>query len=661
MTRCSVLFAILFSLLAVDARGQSGGATRTNTPPWPVILGAKVALCEGKRPVVSRVVLVDDPDTFLQEVARWSPAGQWPVLFESDPRTAAFIRAFVPEEIVHVAPTPRRLPVEEEIRERLMLGACSIAWGAADPRMPQEQLFERLGWRPPGLVVTSVGDPAWTAAVTLAAGRGLPLVFVDDQLGAVNGEMSSAEVRRFEREIRDAATKTGYDWKELGDDLDAVAICRAMPVRCRMTPPAAARVSLGDRDAGDGPWATTDVLCRHDDGSRWGYAGWIWGDEGRAASVAMSSLFLQRRNAWFISGYPQNGAWGNYAVEEAAVELAEAGYASLFFEGEKASLVEWRRLLLGGLPADILYLNSHGTSRQFHLFEDQRAVPQDMPFIQRPMALSMVHSFSLQNPADRNTVGGRALDRGVYAYIGSVDEPYLTAFVPPLLQTRRIRAGVPFLLAGRQWPGSGPMAGIWKITTIGDPFMIAPPPGAVTVPTVSIEDAKPIPDSTDLVDLARTDMKAIADDPSRASDAVRRLVILGKDELAIDVWESLVAKADPVAIAAAAPQVIDPLFRARRWNDFIDAFDRLPLESRDSDARDMLWHLAGPRLSSIQDPRAIAVLRREIREPQVQADLGLLMPHLDRVLGAGAGQAELSRRIEAERNPARRITLEKLR
>jgi hypothetical protein len=375
----------------------------------------------------------------------------------------------------------------------------------------------------------------------------------------------------------------------------------------------------------------------------------------------MSSLFLERRNAWFVSGYQDSGAWGRYAVETAAVELAEAGYASLFFEGEKAGLDDWRRLLVGGLPADILYLNSHGQPWQFHLHEDERAVPHDMPFMNRPMALSMVHSFSLQRPADPNTVGGRALARGVYAYVGSVDEPYLSAFVPPILQTRRIRAGVPFLIAGRQWPGSGPMAGLWKITTIGDPFMIAPPPESFSTPTVAIPDAAVVPDAIPLIDLARADMKAISSEPTRASDAIRRLVLLGNDEIAIELWSGILEKSDAAAVASAAPAVLDPLFRMRKWREFVGAYQRLPREARDSNARDMLWHLGAPRLSTINDPGTMALLRGEIRTPQPQADLAVIMPHLDRVFGRGAGRAELSRRIEAETDPARRAALERLR
>ena len=660
---CAGFLPILLAGLPVSAQATSGSpaTVKNDPPPWPVLLGAKVALCEQNRPVVSRVVLVPDPDTWLQEVARWSPAGQWPVLFESDPRTAAFIRAFAPEEIVRVPPTVRRLPDDPDQRISLMKVACKIAWGAKDPTRSQSDLFKRFNWRPPGFAVTSPADPAWPAAVALAAGRGLPLAFIEDQLGPVDGEMSSSVVRSLELELREAAENTGYSWRQLGDDLDAVAICRSMPVRCRMTPPPSVRVSLGGRDPGDGPYATTDALCRQDDGSRWAYVGWIWGDEARSASMAMSSLFLQRRNAWFVSGYQQTGAWGAFSVEEAAVELAEAGYASLFFEGEKASLTEWRRLLLGGFPADILYLNSHGMAWKFHLHQDQAALPQDMPFANRPMALSMVHSFSLQRPGDPNTVGGRALRRGVYAYIGSVDEPYLAAFVPPILQTRRIRAGVPFLLAGRQWPGSGPMSGLWKVTTIGDPFMIAPPPGMTEIPLVPPAEAPPVPDAEPLIDVARADLKAISKEPRRAFDAIRRLVLLGRDRLAIELWERLRKNADPVAITAAAPAVIDPLFRNRRWMDFVAAYDRLPRESRNADTRDMLWHLAVPRLSSIQDRQTMSLLRQEIREPSPQTDLELILPYLDRVLGPGSGAAELSRRIEAESNDLRREALERLR
>ena len=69
-------------------------------------------------------------------------------------------------------------------------------------------------------------------------------------------------------------------------------------------------------------------------------------------------------------------------------------------------------------------------------------------------------------PDDGKTVGGRWLERGVYAYVGSVDEPYLEAFVTPRLLTNRLQMLTPFLIAAREIA-----APPWKITTIGDPLM----------------------------------------------------------------------------------------------------------------------------------------------------------------------------------------------
>ena len=65
-----------------------------------------------------------------------------------------------------------------------------------------------------------------------------------------------------------AAATWLFEWAGLGDDLDAVAVCRARPgplphERC----PAPAQVRTpGARSPGDGPYATMDALCRDGDG-----------------------------------------------------------------------------------------------------------------------------------------------------------------------------------------------------------------------------------------------------------------------------------------------------------------------------------------------------------------------------------------------------------
>ena len=643
---------------SVPVTPEQGPAAVAPTPPWPVLLGARVMLCERNRPVASRVVLVPDAATYLEQISKWSPLGQWPVLFEDDPGTSQFIRAFQPDEILVVPATERRLPEELESRQRLATAVAKISFGATDPRIGFREYYEKLGWRPPGFVVTSMNDPAWTAGVALAAGRGLPLVFVDGDFGGPNQELPATRLRELELMIRDGARSTGYEWSALGDDLDAVAVCRSLPGRCRMDVPVAAQVRLQGRGPGDGPYATMDALCRNDDGQRWGYAGWIFGDEGRAAVMAMSSIFLDRRNIWMFSGYEKEGQWNVYEVSKPAGRLAELGYASLFFETGDADLASWLRLLRGAIPADVLFMNSHGSPTLFHVSGNQRAYPQDIPFSEKPLALQMIHSFSLKQPASPDTVGGRFLDRGVYAYVGSVDEPYLSAFIPPSLVVERLAAGVPFLLAGRYWPGGGIMNGVWKITAIGDPFMQAIPPQLrVIKPAV---DAPAIQGGVDLLDLAKAAMAATKTDPMQGAEAIRLLELLGRDKIAVQVWKNIESSDDQPAIAAAAAEVIGSLFRVKDWPEFMDAYGRLSRENRSRDSQDMLWHLATPRLNSISDPDTIAFLSAEIREPMPAVDLERLMPHLDRVLGRGAGRAAVQRCLEDESDGSSRKALQAL-
>jgi hypothetical protein len=65
-------------------------------------------------------------------------------------------------------------------------------------------------------------------------------------------------------------------------------------------------------------------------------------------------------------------------------------------------------------------------------------------------------------------------------------------------------------------------------------------------------------------------------------------------------------------------------------------------------------------LNSITDPSTIAFLSAEIREPMPAVDLERLMPHLDRVLGRGAGRAAVQRRLEDESDASSRKALQAL-
>ncbi|MFB0987360.1 MAG: hypothetical protein QMB94_13770 [Phycisphaerales bacterium] len=202
------------------------------------------------------------------------------------------------------------------------------------------------------------------------------------------------------------------------------------------------------------------------------------------------------------------------------------------------------------------------------------------------------------------------------------------------------------------------MSGVWKITTIGDPFMQAIPPQLrIITPAV---DAPAIAGGVSLLESAKTAMTAAKTDPMQGAEAIRLLELLGRDLIATQVWKNIESSDDQAAVMAAAAEVIGPLFREKNWPDFLEAYRRLSRESRDRDARDMLWHLATPRLNSISDPETIAFLSAEVRSPMPAVDLERLMPHLDRVQGSGAGRAAVQRALEDEGKASSRKALQAL-
>ena len=71
--------AVLFFMTGI-ASAQQQQQQQQNDLPWPVMLGLRVAVAEANRPVAPVVVLVPDAATYLQEIGRWSPQAQWPVL-----------------------------------------------------------------------------------------------------------------------------------------------------------------------------------------------------------------------------------------------------------------------------------------------------------------------------------------------------------------------------------------------------------------------------------------------------------------------------------------------------------------------------------------------------------------------------------------------------
>jgi hypothetical protein len=437
--------------------------------PWQIQTGLRVASLRARVPTVDRVVLVPDEATFLAAIQQWSLSGRWPILIEDQQYTQMFIQRFRPAEIIHLPQVKQPLPTGRELRQR-MLRAAAVAWSPTKGES-LTQTWQRLGWQPLGVVITSERDPARLAAVALAADRGQPLAFLDRDFGSPNETLSPTEWQSLQTSVQRLVKDTGYPYADAGDLIDTVTIVRQLAVKYQ----------LGEKAKEE--FAVTDGLARHSNGQRWAIAGWIYGSPARAIYQAMCSIFLAQKTALFYNSYPNEDAWGQYGMDEAAHRLGEVGFGVELIQRPEAGVQNWGRSTQG-LDRDLIFVNTKGGPSSFDLGDGQAFV-RDVPFLHSPTAVHFIHSWSATAPGDRNTVGGRWLEQGAYAYVGSVHEPYLQAFISPGLLVERLRLSVPFLIAARQIE-----APPWKITTIGDPLMTILKPGLRLSPSTQPIDGR---------------------------------------------------------------------------------------------------------------------------------------------------------------------------
>ncbi len=457
-----ILLLCLICLVTISIINQPAQLFKTSTPPlfqpysqkkqpFPNQTGLRIANLRAKIPTIDRIVLVPDEATFLAAIEHWSLKGRWPILIEDDQYTPMFIRRFHPNQVIRLPSVGTPLPKGEEFKQRLQR-ATAMAWNPAKGES-LTQTWQRLGWRPPGVVVTQLDDPAWPAAIALATDRGQPLAFLDGDFGSPNGTLNPDQWQLLQTGVQQAVEQTGYAYESLGDDIDTVTIVRQLAVKYQHTENVKQIL------------AVTDGLARHPDGQRWAIVGWIYGSSVKALYQAMCSIFLSQETALLYNSYPMEGVWGMYAMGEPAEQLRKVGFDVTLIQRPQAGVKNWRDITNNSLDFDLIFVNTKGSSSSFDLGDGDASV-EDVPTLNIPAAMHFIHSWSAVTPDDRNTVAGRWLSNGVYAYVGSVDEPYVQAFVTPQLLAFRLQILTPFLIAARQIE-----APPWKITTIGDPLM----------------------------------------------------------------------------------------------------------------------------------------------------------------------------------------------
>ncbi|MGB7712658.1 MAG: hypothetical protein WBL95_24510 [Microcoleus sp.] len=419
--------------------------------PWAVQTGLRVNILRDNIPIVNRIVLVPDEATFLAAIQKWNLKGHWPILLEDNKYTPMFIKRFQAAEIVRLPSIKQQLPKGQKLQQ-LMLNASAAAWNATNTQTLKAKWTE-LGWEPPGVVITSENDPARIAAVALAADRGQPLVFLEGNFGKPNDTLNQQQWQTLQTAVTTAVESTGYFYSQLGDAIDTITIVRQLAVKYQSP------------EKPEEQLAVTDGLGRHPNGERWAAAGWIYGSSVRSTYQVMCSIFLDSQTAMLYDSYPKEGSWEKYEMNSAASGLKTLGFDVQLVEKPESSLQKWRTLASKEWEFDLILMNSKGYQKSFQVGNGD-ALVEDIPKLKFPAAVHMIHSWSAAAPDDQNTVAGRWLENGAYAYVGSVNEPFLSAFIPPKLMVDRLVRSAPFLIAARQLE-SPP----WKVATIGDPLM----------------------------------------------------------------------------------------------------------------------------------------------------------------------------------------------
>lgn len=581
--------------------------------------GLRASVLKRVQATLSIVVIVEDANSYLFAIANWENAMRFPILWddgsvESHEDIARFVRAFEPDQVLKIQGSTDSPWVGNRDKKQSVFEE-TLSKAVDESKSDWKEAFEELaskGIVSPGIVVTDVLDPAWPAAMALSAARLQPISFVTKPQSPARQALSVEDADSLERSAERAAQATGHSWKNIGDEIDAITL--AINTGTMIKTGGGARERL----------ATTDRIGRRESngaGERWAWCGQIIGNESRSVYQAMCALFLSIDNGFVWDGYADKQPWSMYDGTEAGEALRDAGLDVEINDQPRYTLKDWKLRMVrpvGRVKNDqehdkpgsstVFLMNSKGASNVFDLpgAVDGQGRPGHLPILDVPAALHLVHSFSLQSPLSRNTVGGRFLERGVYVYAGSVDEPYLQAFVPTPAIARRLSGTMAFATAVRFDDGD-----VWKITVLGDPLVTIGPAGR------RIEGSIKVPGAVDLGERSKQRLK-----DSDYEGAIRDLSLLGRDSSVARIAIALMKDKPESFGPGAARASIPALFRAGEYTKMLDAYERLDaFGSSDNLMQDLLWlsspyMLARAKHDLSERSRVEALLRANIRQSQ---------------------------------------------
>ena len=600
--------------------------------------GLRADLLRQVQRVIPVVVIVDDAEGFLFVMSKWEGVYRFPVLWddgsvESGEHIARFVRAFRPEKVLRIE-SDGAWDWSGDRAHKKQVFEAALCQSIADSGTQWDAVLGGLagqGIMSPGIVLCDTNDAAWPAALALAAGRFQPIGFVE-RSGSVGPPMSPENADALERAAERLAAQHSNEWDTIGDEIDAVTLALNTGTMIKTGPGARDRISTSDR-----------IGRREHNGSgvRWAWCGQIVGNESRSLYQAMCALFLSIDQAYIWDGYPSSPPWSAYDGTETAQILEQIGLRVELHDQPRYTIGDWQQRVVRGIgdldgepgSALLFLMNTKGASNAFDLpgGQSEEGKPGDMPMLTVPTALHIVHSFSLQRPMARTTVGGRLLERGVYLYAGSVDEPFLGGFLKTPLIAKRMGATMPFAAAVHFDNGK-----VWKIAVLGDPLVTMGRGGQRVEGGLELDGA---------IDLAERVRSLVAE--GEYTQAIDDLVQLGRDSDASRLAMALMKDKPGLFTPSTALAAMPALYRDGRYTSMLDCYERLDQSGRsDGLMQDLLW-LSSPYLLARGKSdvsllaRVEALLRANLRDGQKVADARRLAMHLrGRSLDAALGVLE---------------------
>ncbi len=153
---------------------------------------------------------------------------------------------------------------------------------------------------------------------------------------------------------------------------------------------------------------------------RWAYSGRLLGDPAASVARAMGALFLQPSSSLLWNTYTGGKPWSDYTMRPAAADLSTviAGAGSVVYRsGDEAGLANWHRAVDPVNRFGMVLFNSWGGPDWFAI-SGGVGRPSDIPR-GVPAAVAINHSFSAADPNDPQTIAGRWLSQGAFAYFGA--------------------------------------------------------------------------------------------------------------------------------------------------------------------------------------------------------------------------------------------------